>query len=370
MKHLLTAICLAALFLQNDLLAAAEPEKSVLYSVGEEGFTLFRIPSLIVSPKGTLLAFIEGRRTSRQLTGDIEIMLRRSTDGGKTWSAKQIVAEDGVETLGNPCPVIDHSTGTIWMPFTRSIGADREIQIIEGKAKATTVWLTKSTDDGVTWAKPIEISPTARKDGWTWYGTGPGVGIQLESGRLLVPSYHAMMGLKSYRSHMLYSDDHGKTWVIGDSLDAESSECQVVERHDGSIHVNARGMAGNRFRRLSESKDGGKTWAKPTLDENLPDADCQGSIVALAKKKGEEKRRWLFANVHGPKREDLMIHLSEDEGKTWPVSRKIESGLAAYSCLTELPDGSIGCLYERGPKRLYDEIVFAKFTLDWLRGGK
>src|SRR5262249_19705236 len=153
-----------------------------------------------------------------------------------SWQPLQVVADDGPNTLGNPCPVLDRSTGIIWLPFTRSLGQDLESQIVDGtSAGTTTVWLTRSADDGATWARPVEITAEAKRVDWTWYGTGPGVGIQLSDGRLLVPSYHAEAGTKAYRSHSIYSDDHGSTWKRGDTVQMQSSECQAVERTDGTV---------------------------------------------------------------------------------------------------------------------------------------
>ena len=148
---------------------------------GQGGYHTYRIPSLIVTTKGTVLAFCEGRKQSASDAGDIDLLLRRSRDGGKTWSAPQVVWDDGPNTCGNPCPVIDAKTGTIWLLLTHNLGSDSESKIVDGTSKGTrTVWVTRSDDDGATWARPVEITSTVKRPDWTWYATGPGVGISLE----------------------------------------------------------------------------------------------------------------------------------------------------------------------------------------------
>src|SRR5437588_11409869 len=143
-------------------LAGGDPAQTPLFVAGEHGYHTYRIPSLIVSPKGTLLAFCEGRKNNKTDTGDIDLLLKRSFDGGKTWQPTQIVWDDGKNTCGNPCPVIDATTGTVWLLLTHNLGSDTEAMILNGTSKGSrTVWVTKSTDDGATWSEPSEIT----KDG-------------------------------------------------------------------------------------------------------------------------------------------------------------------------------------------------------------
>ncbi|MBI3466077.1 MAG: exo-alpha-sialidase, partial [Planctomycetes bacterium] len=160
-------------------------EQQAVFVAGQEGYHSFRIPALIVSAKGTVLAFCEGRRNSRSDTGDIDLVLKRSFDGGQTWGPMQVVADDGPNTIGNPCPVVDRRTGTIWLPLTRNAGEDTQRQIEAGTSRESrTVWMTRSTDDGATWGRLVEITSSVKAPDWTWYATGPGCGIQLTSGRL------------------------------------------------------------------------------------------------------------------------------------------------------------------------------------------
>src|SRR5262249_30310020 len=180
-----------------------EPVHTPLFISGKEGYHTFRIPALLVTPGGTILAFCEGRKKGRGDSGDIDVVLKRSTDGGKTWKALQVIADDGGNTVGNPCPVVERSTGTIWLLLTHNLGKDNERTIRDGSSKGTRrVWVMKSTDEGATWSKPADITNAVKKKTWTWYATGPGVGIQLTSGRLVIPCDHTEAKTRINRSHI------------------------------------------------------------------------------------------------------------------------------------------------------------------------
>jgi sialidase-1 len=344
-----------------------EPEQSAVFVAGEKGYHTYRIPALIVSPKGTLLAFCEGRKKGTSDAGDIDLLLKRSQDGGKTWGDAQVVWDDGANTCGNPCPVVERATGTIWLLLTHNLGKDTEKAIVDGTSKGTrTVWVANSSDDGATWSKPVEITRDVKKPEWTWYATGPGVGIQLTGGRLVVPCDNKVARTKARQSHVIYSDDRGKTWKLGGVVGPNCNECQVVERADGSLLLNMRSYQANNRRMVAVSKDGGETWTKPAEDPALVEPVCQASLVRLPGKKA----RLLFSNPASTRREKMTVRLSDDGGKTWPVSRELHAGPAAYSCLAVLPDGTLACLYERGDKKPYETITLARFSLGWLTGGK
>jgi sialidase-1 len=356
------AISVAILFAS---FAAAAPavEEQVIFRAGEGGYHTYRIPSLIVTKSGVVLAFCEGRKTGRGDAGDIDLVLKRSKDGGKTWEKMQVVWDESTNTCGNPCPVVDQKTGAVWLLMTHNIGADTEAKLVSGKSAGTrTVWITKCTDDGATWDKPVEITRDVKKPEWTWYATGPGVGIQLKSGRLLIPCDNKLDGGKLRQSHVIFSDDAGKSWKLGGVVGPGCNECQAVELSDGSVALNMRSYQGNNRRLVASSKDGGNTFSKPVEDTTLIEPVCQASIIGVPGEKGG----LLFSNPAGTKREKMTVRLSTDDGKSWKHSRTLFEGPAAYSCLTVLPDGRIGCLYERGEKSPYDEIVLARFPLQWV----
>lgn len=329
---------------------------------GEAGYHTCRIPALTVTSSGTLLAFCEGRRNSASDRGDIDLLLKRSLDGGRTWSPAAVVhGEPGDITIGNPVPVVDRMTGIVWLAFCR----DNE-----------RVFVTKSSDDGVTWSPPREITASVRRPEWaSWYATGPCHGLQLSSGRLVIPANHGiMMRTRDGRTrpttevHAIYSDDHGRTWTIGASAGPRINEVTMAERSDSTVVLNARATPSFLARAVAESRDGGVTWTGLHHDPVLVEPVCQGSLLAArdrAAGRGEGRLLFLFSNPASVRRERLTIRLSEDEGRTWPHSRRLYEGPAAYSDLCDLGNGTFGCLYERDR---YERITFARFTADWVRG--
>jgi len=344
-------------------------QKDIFIS-GLDGYHTFRIPSLVTTPGGTLLAFCEGRKGSTSDTGDIDVVLKRSFDGGATWQPMQLVWDDGPNVCGNPCAVVDRDTGTVWLLLTHNLGTDSEREIMDGTSEGTrTVWVTKSDDDGETWSEPVEITPAVKKPDWTWYATGPGVGIQLSGGRLVVPCDFALEGTKEYGSHVIYSDDHGKTWKLGGYVLPKCNECQVVELADGRLLLNMRSYHGLNRRAVAYSPDRGATWSAVSHDRTLVEPVCQASILRYTNETSGGRSRILFSNPASVRRERLTVRLSYDECGSWAVSKVVHSGHAAYSCLSVLGDGSIACLYERGEEHPYEKITFAKFSLEWLTDG-
>jgi len=349
-----------------------------VFVAGADGYHTYRIPALLATPKGTLLAFCEGRKGGRSDTGDIDLLVKRSADGGSTWSAQQIVWDDGSNTCGNPCPVVDQATGVIWLPMTWNNGQDRESQIKQNTSKDTRrVFITSSDDDGRTWAKPREITTDVKRPEWRWYATGPGVGIQVAhgpwKGRLLVPCDHTLVlpdDPDGYCSHVIYSDDRGRTWQLGGVIRPAVNECQVVELTDGTLLINMRNYDPSQTTRaVASSSDGGLTWSAVRHDPVLVEPICQASLVRHTTQAPGGRDCLLFSNpAHAEpgKRLDMTVRMSEDEGKTWPVSRVLWPGPAAYSCLCVLPGGSIACLYEAGRTHPYERIVLARFSYDWL----
>lgn len=358
-------LTLAIIGLGIRSLGAADILQHEVYLSGQDGYHTYRIPAIVRTNKGTLLAFAEGRRHSARDWGDIDVLLKRSTDGGRTWSPQITVADFGEDTAGNPAPVVDRRTGTIWLLLTRNPGQVQEKNILPGLSGPTrTVWLTYSRDDGRSWARPVEITASVKRPEWSWYATGPINGIQLRSGRLLVPCDHVVQADLSQRySHVIYSDDGGRTWRLGGSAGPDCNESTVAELSDGTLMLNMRSYAGKNRRAVSLSRDRGLTWSPPRSDEALVEPVCQASLIRV----GKSKPAWLlFSNPASTRRVNMTVRLSRDEGNSWSVSKTIHEGPSAYSNLVELKGGMIGLLYERGDNGPYERITFACFPLGWL----
>ncbi|MCH7726351.1 MAG: exo-alpha-sialidase [Planctomycetes bacterium] len=339
-----------------------EPQLVDVFTRGKEGYHTFRIPALIVTKDGTLLAISEGRKTSAADHGDVDLVLKRSSDGGKNWGPVELIYEEGGEkkiTIGNPCPVVDRDTGVIWLPFTRD-NAD--------------VFVTSSSDSGRSWSKPQRITPNVKKPNWTWYATGPGNAIQLTrgkfKGRLVIPCDHRVDDKprrEATRSHVIYSDDHGRSWKLGGVTDFLMNECAVVELADGTLMLNMRSYRGKGRRAISLSKDGGLTWTPCRDDPSLVEPVCQASLIGYASP-GDGKLRLLFSNpATTTGRHHLTVRMSSDEGKTWPKNILLYKDSAAYSCLASLPDGDAGILFERDG---YERITFSRLKLAWISAGE
>ena len=355
----------------------AQPDTLALFVSGTDGYKSYRIPAIVTTTNGSLLAFCEGRKNNAADAGDIDLLVKRSTDGGRTWSAQQVIWNDSTNTCGNPCPVVDETTGTVCLVMTHNLGDDKEGDIIKKLSRSTrTAWISRSTDDGLTWSVPENITATTKKKEWGWYATGPGIGIQIKygpnKGRLIIPCDYSYddsssipaQGHVNMGSHSIYSDDHGATWKLGGTITPKMNECQVVEVADGNgtLLMNMRSYFQHNCRAQATSYDGGISWTAPADIPGLMEPVCQASIIRYAWPKKKTKSCILFLNPASAKRMNMTIRASYDEGQTWPVIRTLYAGPSAYSCMAILPNGTINCLYEAGDQRPYERIVFQKLT--------
>ena len=354
-------------------------EQQDLFISGEGGYVRYRIPALAVTTAGTILAFCEARKYTGRDSDQIDLFLRRSFDDGHTFEDVQLVATEDGWVCGNPAPVVDRQTGTIWLPFCKNLEHGDETMICEGKAPRT-VWLTHSDDDGATWAEPREITAQVKRHDWSWYATGPCHGIQLATGRLVVPCDHIVLRDRSrddpHHSHVIYSDDHGRTWQIGGIADEDTNESTVVETVGGWLYLNCRNKVvlseGGNTRAVAWSQDGGEQFAPTVHDAALLEPRCQASVCRLstAGTAGHDRNRVLFSNPASRTRDHLTLRLSYDECRTWPEGRVLQAGPAAYSALCVAGGQSICCLYERGVDGPYERISLARFNLAWLTDGR
>ncbi len=353
----------ASMALALALPSTADPavlDRVSVFTSHRDEYHTFRIPAIVQSANGTLLAFAEGRKAAGNDTGNIDTVLRRSTDGGLTWGPLQVVADEGDNTIGNPSPVVERDSGRIILLLTHNLGSDKQKEIELGASQQPrTVWMTTSSDDGATWSPLAEMSATTRDPQWGWYGTGPGNGIQLTSGRLVVPCHHSLSKSHEQAAHVIYSDDQGRSWHLGGSTSSGSGESAIAELPDGSLLMSMRPHPKRDAQRLhSLSRDGGKTWSALESQPALVDPGCQGSLI----RSGD---RLAFSNpAHPSKREQLTLRVSRDDGRSWSANPLIDARPSAYSCLVPLEDKIIGCLYECGNTRAYETIAFARVRID------
>jgi len=335
------------------------PQGEPLFKQGEHGYKTCRIPALLTTKSGALLAFCEGRKGGLSDAGDIDLLVRRSEDHGKTWSEQQVIWDDGANTCGNPAPVLDVATGRISLLATWNLGEDIERKIIAGESKDTRrVFLFHSEDDGRTWTPPREITGDTKKSEWTWYATGPGAGIQItqgeNAGRLVIPCDHIERDTKHYYSHVIYSDDHGEHWKLGGRTPQHQvNECQVVELKDGRLLLNMRNYDPSKSQRqIAFSTDAGESWSGQGFDDTLVEPICQASIRRVGD-------AIYFSNPADPKKRiNMTMRKSLDEGRSWETVAVLHPGHSAYSDLTALSDGRVACLYEAGIRSPYEALYF------------
>jgi sialidase-1 len=346
---------------------------TVPFRAGQEGYASYRIPAVVVTGADTLLAFCEGRVDSARDHGHIDIVLKRSTDGGLTWGAPTAVARNGVDLAGNPAPVV-HDTGRILLVHVRSAASATEDAILRGKvqdADGRRVWVQHSDDDGVTWSSPVEITKTVKKAGWRWYATTPGHAIQLSTGRVVVPGNHTVAPAgtdigneaKYNSGHCLLSDDRGETWYLGyvdENTDGylNANETTAAELPDGRVYFNTRNDStspGNRAD--AHSTDGGRSLLKPFRPQAALTAPvCEGSVLQL-----RDPDVLLFSGPADPADRALMtIRASTDGGTTWRPVHTVDGLPAAYSDLVRIDADTVGLLYETGDFGAYETITFRR----------
>jgi sialidase-1 len=361
-----------AVALGGTLCQAADPEMVHVFAGGQDGYACYRIPSLLATPKGTLLAVCEGRKFTCMDESPTDLVMKRSLDGGKTWLPLQVVVKAVPEAAMDSCLLIDSKTGNVimvydlWPEYVKDTWpADYKRNPGLGR-DSVTAWITTSSDEGATWSTPVDITAMTKKPAWSNFIHGPGVGLQMRSGRIVIPCCYQM---GAWRNFVIYSDDVGKTWHLSDNeIGPGVDESQVVERSDGSLLLNMRSSRGKGCRAVSTSKDGGKTWSELVDCPALPEPVCQGSILRYSWADGKGRSRILFANPGTTKARDTgTVRLSYDEGETWPVAKVIQPGYFGYSCLAVLPNGMICCLFENEG---CGKDTFVSFSLEWLTDGK
>ena len=396
-RRLMVTIVIAVFFAEGR--SEAVMSRSVLYQAGEGGFYTYRIASMVATKQGSLLAFAAARKGTGGDWDPINIVMRRSLDGGKSWEPMRIVVQDGEQPCDNAMPITDYITGEVHLLY----------QIDYARC-----FYTKSSDDGATWSEPVDITATLEtfKSVYPWVvqAPGPGHGIQMHNGRLVVPFWLSDGGSResgpNHRGHRpsivvsVYSDDHGKTWQAGEvavqdnDVSVIPNETSVIQLVDGRVMFNSRNESINYRRLITMSKDGATGWSDPYFHDAFFEPICFASMVRHSAKPAHSKNRILFANPdsrHDPwvaaeattprsarnrHRTNLTVRMSYDEGHTWPVSKVIDPGIAGYSDLAVTPDGRVHLLYEGGAIAGTGDNHFknqamsvVSFNLEWLTDG-
>jgi sialidase-1 len=371
--------------------ATALFEEQTLLTGGEGGYSQYFAPAAIRIYDDNVLLFCEGRKQSGDFS-EIHMLLLRSADGGQNWSEPQVVWQDTSEpsvSIGNACPVYDAQTDTVWLGFTRN---------------NLTVFTTNSTNGGLDWATPTEITSSVMPADWTRYWTGPGHGLQLANGpaagRLVLPSYHIVDegvgegGRNVMRSHMVYSDDHGATWQVGGSTeidpnvidpnaihmppaswipagyDWEGAECSAVETFDGQLYLTIRNQPLYQGKKAyAVSNDGGLSWEPMGIADDLPGVRCQSSIIRLSDVNHGMVNRILYSGITSSSggRNNMEVFLSEDEAASFPIQRTVTTGPASYSDMAVLDDHSVLLFYNGGASDPNETLRMAHFNLEWVK---
>jgi len=372
----------AAVILTISVAAAAEPwatearaRQAVFTGSGKaavgraDAAHTFRIPALVITKQGTLLAFAEARRDGGGDTGAIDTVVRRSTDGGTTFGPLAVVAAGAGDVMGNPAPVA-LASGRIVLLTTGNAAEVPEGRTQPGfGADSRRVFVSTSDDDGLTWTKPREITADVKRRAWSWYATGPGAAIQLtrgaQAGRIVVPANHREQDVD--HSHVITSDDEGATWRLGGITAEGTNESRAVELADGSVMLNSRNhRSASKQRAVSISADSGDSFdpARFRRDPVLVEPHCQAALVRHSWPADGQPGLVLFSNpASETRREGLTLRGSRDDGDTWPLKHVVHPGGSAYSDLAVLPDGRVAVLYEKDGYRSIELVILSLATV-------
>jgi sialidase-1 len=348
------------------------PRSVVVFKAGENSVKQFRIPSLACTQKGTLLALADARvDRAGDIPNNVDLALKRSEDNGKTWSPLNIIAD--YETPTGACDaamMVDRNTGRIWCLYTVGYGVGIRQSQPGLSGKTCQIHAITSDDDGVIWSKPRDITPMIKDPDMKFIGTAPGVGIQLMDGTFVFAIYTTAVDSGMVAS-LIYSTDSGKTWERSQPWGAvngnpATTETQLVQLPEGSLLVNSRNHYKKGCRATAVSKDLGQTWSELGFDATLTCPTCMASLIAIKDPRENNKQLLVFANPNSKKgRKDGTVRISEDNGQSWKWSKLIKPGAYAYSCLTQLQDGSIGLFYEAGN----GELRYMNLSLPYITDG-
>lgn len=376
---LLLALCALTTALTVQPGHAAQPRAdascatSVPFTAHTEGYQGFRVPAVVAVDRAgpdsapVLIAFAEGRTKSLDDLGDIDLVARRSVDGGCTWGPLQVVAENGTDAVNNPAPIVDPATGRVVLTTSRNPNS---------QPAAPTVWVQHSDDQGATWSRPREITAAVKPSLWRGYATGPGHGLALRhgpyAGRLLVPGNHTFdIGHGRRRgAHSLYSDDGGATWHLGyvaqpEGRKLELNESTFAELPDGRIYTNVRNQYGSDKASRADAylaPGGTRLLRDHRLQPQLTGPVVHGSTLSVVPP-GSPPLLVFSGPADPDERRAMTLRVSRDDGRTWRSGPRLTTGPAAYSDLVQLDADTIGVLYETGSSTPYEKITFRRVPL-------
>ncbi len=372
MKAALNLGWLAVFGISGAVLAEPMLVHTDVFISGQGGYHTYRIPAIESAADGSLLAFAEARKLNMADPGmennDIDLVMKRSADNGKTWSAMKVIEDPGERwSAANPATVVDRQTGRIWLLYLRA-KPGRSTDTARAGTDDVQILARTSDDHGLSWSEPIDLTRAARDlDDPRWRSSvvGPGGMIQDRRGRLLAPVWK----VEPFQVFVIFSEDRGRTWKRGGMVpDQGGDESQLVELADGRLLMDIRQNKGQ-HQWMATSSDGGKTWSPPRPGNRVSPVACALERFTL-KGAGADRDRILWTGPKGPDRAKLVVRVSYDEGQTFSRERPLSEQYAAYSDLTVLKDQTVGVLWERGVERGYQFITFTRFNREFLESDR
>lgn len=363
MERLIPALLLTAATLCAQPRLTDTPAVAVFEAKKNIPHASVRIPALLATAKGTLIAVAEARDKATDQAGN-DLVVSVSKDGGASWSKPFVAYEQGADSCNNPCLVQDVRTGRVFLFFQTFPAGGKEfggLPVGPGDPKGNRLKMITSDDEGATWSRPSDLSAALKPENAVTCASGPGIGIQLRggahAGRLVVP-FNSQDAGRNFVNWVAMSDDGGKTWRRGAEVPQEGmqlNEVQVAETADGKVYLNSRRWKGAGLRKVAWSSDGGRTWTKAADDVALPEPTCQGSLLAVTRNKADAL---LFLNPAGKGRANGTLRRSDDGGRTWAESALLFPGPFAYSSIARV-GGELGVLYEPNSNTV---VLFRRVT--------